>query len=241
METIAYQAILFDMDGVLIDTYQSVTAFWEDVAALHQARLSPVDFSRDIYGCPASHTLEVLFPQLDSGQQQRVLDKLVHYEANLTYTPVKGVMTLLQTLQENNIPTALVTSGDRHKVSQVSDQLNLNGLFLAQVTVDDIRQGKPHPECYRLAAQRLRIPPEQCLVFEDSVSGVKAAVAAGMTCIGLRPEDTAKALVEVGAGRVIPDFAEVRLLSGQNSNQAAPILQIDAKYAVPLIAQVTLF
>jgi beta-phosphoglucomutase-like phosphatase (HAD superfamily) len=106
-----------------------------------------------------------------------------------------------------------VTSGEPWKVEAMSGQLGLAGSFGVVVTAADIRRGKPDPECYALAADRLGVPPNRCVVFEDSVSGVQAAVAAGALCVGVQPSwRLAQRLVECGAWHVIPDFVRVRRL-----------------------------
>jgi len=206
-----YQAILFDMDGVVIDTHQTVTAFWERVAAKHGVQLTPADYRQHVYGCPPNHTLDRFFPALDPAQRQALYRTMNDYEANLTYPAVPGVLALLHALRQQRLPTALVTSGDRKKVDTVFRQLELHELFQTQVTVEEIKRGKPHPDSYRLAAQRLGLPPAHCLVFEDSLSGVQAAVAAGALCVGVQAAEGAAALRELGAAHVIPDFTATRL------------------------------
>jgi beta-phosphoglucomutase-like phosphatase (HAD superfamily) len=62
----SYEAILFDMDGVIVDTYQSVTEFWQNLAQAYQVHLTQADFNQHVYGCPADHTLDVLFPHLNA-------------------------------------------------------------------------------------------------------------------------------------------------------------------------------
>jgi HAD superfamily hydrolase (TIGR01509 family) len=162
------------------------------------------------------------------------MDDLADYEANLTYTAIEGVLTFLDTLKQNNIPTALVTSGDRWKVKEVTGQLGLTGVFAAAITVNDIRRGKPDPECYLLAAQALQKLPERCLVFEDSISGVKAATAAGTFCIGVQAPQFAGALYQAGAGYVAPDFNGVRLATGGGDSPTSIQLYLDAEHSLPL-------
>ncbi|MEW5956088.1 MAG: HAD family phosphatase [Chloroflexota bacterium] len=230
-----YEAILFDMDGVIIDTHQSVTDFWLKYAALYQVHLSETDWEQRIYGCPPNHTFDLLFPDLNGDQRQAILDDLVEYEAHLTYTALSGVLSFLHALKEKNIPTALVTSGDRRKVKAVTGQLGLAGAFSTTITVEDIRRGKPDPECYLRAAQALQKSPERCLVFEDSISGVKAAAAAGALCIGVQLPSKSAHLFQAGARYAVPDFRGVNLLAGDGHSAHSINLQIGAECSLPLL------
>ena len=229
-----YQAILFDMDGVIVDTYQSVTEFWQNLAEAYQVHLSQADFNQHVYGCPATHTLDVLFSRLNAAERQSVLAKMADYETNLTYTGVKGAVAFLRTLKQQGIPTALVTSGDQWKVNEVLHQLGMDEMFASQVTIGDIQRGKPHPECYLLAAQYLQKPPEQCIVFEDSISGVQAAIASGALCIGIGPSSMKSSLRQAGACHVVPDFTSIGLLAREDDAKTALILRIDAEHSLAL-------
>ena len=229
-----YKALLFDMDGVIVDTYQSVTEFWQNLAEAYQVHLTQADFNQHVYGCPATHTLDVLFSHLSAGERQSILAKMANYEANLTYTGVRGAIAFLRTLKKHGLLTALVTSGDQWKVNEVVHQLGLDGMFTARVTIGDIQRGKPHPECYLLAAQRLQKPPEQCIVFEDSISGVKAAVASGALCIGIGPSSIASPLLRAGACYVVPDFTSINLLVREDDAVTGLNLQVGAEHSLPL-------
>ena len=209
-----YGAVLFDMDGVVIDTQAAVTAFWELIAARYQVELTQEDFDTAIYGRPCAATLDAVFPHLTPDERAAVFAEEQDFETSLTYTAMPGVIDLLDALRQDGIPTALVTSGEQWKVDEVKRQLGIGDLFTAYVTAENIPQGKPDPACYVLGARRVRMPAERCIVFEDSISGVQAAVAAGTHCIGVRPARTAPALLVEGAFCVIPDFVAVRLEQG---------------------------
>ena len=206
-----YRAILFDMDGVVIDTEAAVTTFWERLAARHRVMLTQADFDTYIYGRPLGQTLDVLFAHLTSDERAAVYAEGHAYETNQTYIAMPGVIDLLRALKANDIPAALVTSGEKFKVVEVFRQLEIGDLFSAVVTAEDVPRGKPHPACYLLGAQRLDTPAARCVTFEDSISGVQAAIAAGTHCIGVRPARTASTLLAEGVGGVIPNFSAVRL------------------------------
>jgi len=210
--TVNYQAALFDLDGVVIDTRRPVVEFWQRFAARHNVTIAPADYSRYIHGMPPEGTLAALFPHLTDEQRREYYDYLRDFEDNTVYRPVPGVKDLLLALRQAGIPAAVATSASRRKVEIVERQLGLQGLFAAHVTIDDITRGKPDPECYRTAAARLGKAPERCIVFEDAVIGVRAGVAAGARCIGIQPEaDVAADLIRAGAWRVVPDFTALHV------------------------------
>jgi HAD superfamily hydrolase (TIGR01509 family) len=171
-----------------------------------------------------------LFPGLPPEQDGEFFDRVTRYELGLRYEEVAGVRALLRSLKAEGVKTALVTSGMTWKVEEVSRQLALGGLFDVTVTAADIERGKPDPACYLAAAAKLRVAPAECVVFEDTVSGVRAAVAAGMAGVGIQTGRLADRLVAEGVRHVIPDFTAVRLdLPG-----GQPQLRLAAGFTIPL-------
>lgn len=206
-----YEAILFDMDGVVVDTKSAVTAFWQQVAAHHGRELTADDLEQWVYGRRADETLDALFTHLSEQQREMVTQTLQAAELQAVYQEVLGIGRLLRALRASQIPTALVTSAQRWKVETVLAQLGLNELFAVQVSAEDIRKGKPDPEGYLRAAHLLKRPASSCIVFEDAPSGVQAAYLAGALCIGVRESAMASPLLEAGASYVVPDFTQVTI------------------------------
>ena len=219
----SYQAALFDMDGVLIDTRQEVTAYWLALAAQHGVQISDIEFEQHVYGCSAGHTFTTLFPHLSAAQLEDAYVRMAAHSASQTYTPVAGAFELVRGLRQAGVPIALVTGAEPNKVASVTRQIDLAGLFSTVITAQDIYHGKPDPECYLLAARRLGALPERCLVFEDALSGAQAALAAGTTCIGVQPSPRlAAALLAMGVRRVVPNLTAVTVESdGADSASAA--------------------
>ncbi|MCD4685060.1 MAG: HAD family phosphatase [Anaerolineae bacterium] len=204
-------AILFDMDGVIIDTHDSVTAYWHTLAEQHGVTLTEDDFKTHIYGSPLFYSLDRLFPHLTAEQRQAAADYLYVYETEqLQYPAIPGVVDLLRSLR-GRVPVALVTSGDRAKVHAVFDQLDLHDLFDARVTAEDVTTGKPDPACYLLGAERVGVDPARCVVFEDSRNGAQAGLSAGCTVIGVQPPEDVQPLLDLGARHVIRDFADATI------------------------------
>jgi mannitol-1-/sugar-/sorbitol-6-phosphatase len=173
------KAVLFDMDGTLIDSTAVVVRTWEIWAARHGIPLDTVlSFS---HGRPAIDTLERFLPGRDHGRE---LEEMRRYEE----TQVEGILAvpgapqIVSTIQ--NRPWALVTSAWRALAEM---RLTAAGLPLPKVMVpvDEIRSGKPDPEGFLRAAELLGIAPEECLVFEDTRPGIEAGLNAGMQVVGL--------------------------------------------------------
>ncbi len=160
---VAFRAVLFDMDGVVIDTRQSIMDFWHAVAAEQGVLLTTDDFDRNIHGVPPAHTLKALFPDLPPVPDAAFLDRITRYELGLRYTEIAGVTLLLQSLKAAGVHTALVTSGMGWKVDEVVRQLALEGLFDVIVTAADIQRGKPD-----LAV--ISPPPRSCRSLRPTAS-----------------------------------------------------------------------
>jgi HAD superfamily hydrolase (TIGR01509 family) len=204
-----YQAVLFDMDGVVVDTEQSVADFWQDLASSEGYSLTEDDLDRHVYGCSAVHTLRELFPQISPDRYGGVFDRLQRNQESLRYTAIPGVRQLFRALHRCHVPLALVTGAQYWKVTAVLRQLEFDEIFHVVVHADDVAAGKPDPACYLLAAERLAVDIAGCLVFEDAVSGVMSAVAAGASCVALAPEKRAEQVSRAGAMAIVRDLREV--------------------------------
>ncbi len=231
-----YEAILFDMDGVVVNTRLAVTTFWRQVAADHGRSLTLKDLDQWVYGCPANETLDALFPHLSESRKKTIFQALQAAEQQAVYQEVSGVVALLRTLHLSQIPTALVTGAQRWKVEAVLSQLGLSGLFAVQVSAEDIERGKPDPEGYLRAAHLLKCPVSSCIVFEDAPGGVQAACSAGALCIGVCEDMHTSPLLEAGARYVIPDFTTVTVQrSPSNIEQGDREMTLCVETALPLV------
>jgi sugar-phosphatase len=167
-------AVLFDLDGVLVDSAGYVERQWRDWAA--RRGLDPAPFLRVCHGRRALETIRMAAPGLDAETEVARFPETVHLEA------IPGARPLLQ-----GLPGGLwgvVTSGVRRVAAR---RMQEAGLPTPRVLIgaDDVEHGKPSPEGYLLAAERLEVAPEGCLVIEDAPAGVEAARAAGMRAVGL--------------------------------------------------------
>lgn len=183
---------LFDLDGVLIDSERMYTKIWE---AIEQQWPTGVDnFAYKIKGTTLEDILDHYFP--DEKVRAQVVRELYRLEGLMIYQPMPGAMELLDELRSRNIPVALVTSSNDLKMQHLwSDMPELKEKFDVIITGDEVTHSKPNPEGYLTAARRLGVDPHHCVVFEDSLQGVKAGKSAGAFVVGvagtLKAEDIA--------------------------------------------------
>ena len=217
MNNTIFEAVIFDMDGVVIDTRKPIEAFWIELGKKYQIAITQELMETRIHGCPARQTVYALFGHLTEAQKEEILEQGEEFETSMEYIAMTGIKSLLNSLKTHQIPTALVTSSLRPKVDKVIKHLALEGLFEVIVTSDLVKLGKPDPACYLLAADKLGKKPAGCIVFEDAVSGVKAATGAGMLTVGVGTGLQDKLLKETGAKDCISDFQNVANRNHKNS------------------------
>jgi len=204
-----YQAVLFDMDGVVVDTDASVAEFWQELARDNGFTISPEQLDRHVYGRSALHTLREVFPELPAPRYGEVFEAMRVNNETLRYQAIPGVLPLLRELSAAGVPLALVTGAQSYKAKAVLGQFDAE--FDVVLTAEDVEAGKPDPRCYRLAAERLGVPIERCIVFEDALSGVTSAVSAGATCVALAAPQRDDDVRAAGAAEVIRDFTGTAL------------------------------
>lgn len=203
-----FAGVLFDMDGVLIDTHNAIVGLWQAVAAEHGVGLTDDDVRRHVTGCAPEHTIAAVFAAVSEPRRQRILDVVRAAEPDLEFEELPGAADLISELHQAGVPLALVTGGSRARCDRVLEKLGLADVFDAVVAWGDVDAGKPAPDCYELAARRLGLPPGSCLAFEDAAGGVRSAVGAGVVCVGVSKNRAA--LMACGAQEVVDDLSQVR-------------------------------
>ncbi len=182
-------AVIFDWDGVIVDSSRSHELSWERLAAEESRALPAGHFQRG-FGMKN----ETIIPTLlgwtsDLDEIRRLSDrKEALYRQLIRETgvqPVPGVAAFLHTLAAADVPYAVGSSTPRQNILCALEQLGLPASFEVIVSSEDVIHGKPDPEIFLKAAQRLQMSPAACLVIEDTPVGLRAARAAGMKSIGV--------------------------------------------------------
>lgn len=209
----AASAVVFDMDGVLIDSGAHHRDAWRLLLA--DLGLTPApDFWRLTIGRPAEEAVTLLLGRpvgpVEAARLAR--RKREHYArlAERGMLPIAGAPAFVAALARQGVPRAVATSASRRDVDDLLTEVGVRRHFEVIVTADDVQRGKPDPEVYVRAAQGLGLPAAGCIVFEDSVVGVRAARGAGMRVIGVTTAHTDGELQAAGAERAIADFETLR-------------------------------
>jgi beta-phosphoglucomutase family hydrolase len=206
------RACIFDMDGVLIDSGAHHRRAWQ--ALVQELGVKPLDpeFWRLSIGRRAEDAVPLILgramPVAEARQLAQRKRELYGEFSRHGTEPVEGVVAFIDELTRLGVPRAVGTSATRPDVDALLGELELLTRFDAVVTAEDVTRGKPDPQVYLEAARRLAVAPADCLVFEDAVSGVHAARAAGMRAIGVTTAHTGAELTAAGAEAAIDDFRQ---------------------------------
>lgn len=207
---------IFDMDGVLLDNLdfhlQAFKLFGEE-----QGRALTNNQIQAVFGRKNSDMLRALLEQelteeeieRHESRKEELYRELIRPQ--LQERVVCGLLEFVRALRCGRFGIALATSGPLDNVEMVMEELGLKSDFDFIVTGDQVKQGKPHPEAFIRAAKGLNLTPSECVVFEDSFSGVEAALKAMCKCVALATTHTEDELEAVSPHRIINSFREIEV------------------------------
>jgi len=181
------RAVLFDLDGVIVDSRPHHLSAWHALAREQRLEHAP-DYFTQTFGLRNNAILAPLLGEERAGELTALAarkEELFRAEARGRLVALPGVRELLDFLDAQGVPKAIVTSTPRANLELILETLRLEGRFEALVAEEDAAKGKPDPEGFLVAAQRLGVAPERCVVIEDAPAGLQAAKAAGMRAIGV--------------------------------------------------------
>lgn len=210
-ENTSIEAVIFDMDGTLIDSIHSDFLAWQKLFSDYNRKLTFQDYI-PLLGIRSISVAEEFLPLKDKDDLKEALAKKLIYFREIVEE--KGISVIpyadefIKQLKELKIPLALATSSRHAKMKMVMQRVGLLSYFDVIVAGEDVTNGKPAPEIFLKAALMLNVRPENCLVFEDAMNGIKAAKNASMKCVALASEVTADLLSE--ADLVIDSFKDLR-------------------------------
>ena len=211
MLEIACEGLLFDLDGVLIDSTPAVARVWTKWAIAHG--FDPEETVRQAHGRPSIATIRDLLPNADAAKENEVVLR-GEIEDTEGVVALPGASELLKSVPLDR--WALVTSCAR-PLAEV--RLNTAGLPIPRrmVTSDDVRIGKPDPEPYLKGAALLGVPASKCIVFEDAPAGIRSGKSAGALVLALRSTASDRELEQAGADWIITAYSQLAVSSSDHS------------------------
>lgn len=201
------KAALFDLDGVVFDTEPQYTVFWGSQCRLYHPEHPGLE--HEIKGS----TLQQIYDKWWNGELEKerdiVTQRLNAFEAQMDYSYIAGFEAFVRDLHQHGVKTAVVTSSNMPKMESVfRARPEFTSLFDAILTSEDFAESKPSPDCYLKGAERFGVSPDECVVLEDSINGLKSGRAAGMYVVGLTTTNT-KENIEALSNIQIKDYQDI--------------------------------
>lgn len=203
--------VIFDMDGVLVDSYAAHLKSWQLLAQEIGVAVTKDQFA-ETFGRTSRDIIEALFDVSESKTIRRYDARKEALYRDLIRGQVPampGAKDLVRELYTAGFRLAVGSSGPPENIALVSTEMGLDRYITVQVTGADVERGKPDPQVFLLASERMGILSQQCIVIEDAPSGIEAAHRAGMHCIALASSHEAKALSQ--ADEVVQRLDEINV------------------------------
>lgn len=212
------KAILFDLDGLMVDSEPHSIASWQAVLAkrgvqFDQSALDSVLGQRVVETASTAIRLFHLPERPEDLAQEKAEYQIAHLNGNVR--PMPGLIELLDWVDQSGLKKAVASSGLRRYIDAVLATTHVHDRFDVIISADDVINGKPAPDVFLAAARALNVLPENCLVLEDAPFGVQAAKAAGMMCFAV-PNAHSHALDLSLADRVVASLSEVKSILMSN-------------------------
>ena len=182
------KAVIWDMDGVIADTAPYHFRAWQDVFQKRGANFTEDDFKRNFGQRNDTITRNTLGNELSPKEIEIIAnEKEQNYRQRVkgNIRPLPGAIQLLRGLKKYGFVQAIASSAPIENIQLVLRGLDIENLFQAIVSGKEVKEGKPSPQVFLLAAERLGVKPHNCIVIEDAVAGVAAAKRGGMHCIAV--------------------------------------------------------
>jgi len=206
-----FSAIIFDLDGVIIDSNPAIIAFWSNWAIKEGFELDDAMIREWVFGRRVTATIDGLFSHASADKKKEIEHSGYIFDQTMRPAGIIGIKNFIQQLSDIHFPMGVATSSHFERMLLMLERVDVANAFTQFVTAHDVSKGKPDPEPYLKMALKLNIPAAECLVFEDANSGIQSARAAGMQVIGIGNDLTKDALLQLGALEVIADFTEIKL------------------------------
>jgi HAD superfamily hydrolase (TIGR01509 family) len=188
-----FTTVLFDFDGTLVASEPAHASCWAELVRPHGYELSMEEYRDRFSGVTTPHAAAEIAGKIGGrvppGELQRLKEERYREWLATNGIPLApGAKAAIDAVRDRGLVLGLVTGSPREQVLPVLEQHGLGPVFRCVITRDDVRESKPHPDCYLAALSALRVTSDRAVAVEDSASGLAAAKAAGLACVAVRTE-----------------------------------------------------
>ncbi len=211
MTQLALRAVIFDMDGVIVDSHPAHRTAWKEFLRTVGKEVSDGELDFIMEGRKREDILVHFLGPLTGPQLEEYgrMKNDLFWRAAAEVLPIPGVFEFIQCLDSEGIAMAVATSASSSRTHSTLKQMGLLHRFRAVVTGNEVSKGKPDPRVYRLACERINCPPFAAVAIEDAASGIRAAKRAGLRCVGIAGHKSGQHLTAAGADCVLQDFVDI--------------------------------
>jgi len=208
---VADWAAIFDMDGVVVDTVHMHFNAWKRMFEEHGKKFTFDDYKAKVDGIPRRDGARAILPELSDAELEKACEiKQGYFLQSLDKEKVpayEGTVRFIKAVRASGHKAALISSSKN--LPRIIKSAGVEDIWDAIVSGTEVKKGKPDPQVFLLAAERLAMPPAKCVVIEDAIQGVEAARRGGMKCIGIDRHNDPGRLVK--ADIVVSDLTEADL------------------------------
>jgi HAD superfamily hydrolase (TIGR01509 family) len=194
--------LLFDLDGVIIDSEPQYDRFWGDRGELYGFGQN---FAGKVKGLTMSQIMNKHFANLSTAEKNKIIAECTEFETTMDCPLIAGAENFITQMKSQGVKTGLVTSSDDTKLSRIIKKFNMGSWFDTIVTANRVTRSKPDPQGYLLAAEDLKANISNCIVFEDSFAGIEAGRNAKMNVIALATTNSRQSIQTTGNADLIID------------------------------------
>jgi len=208
-----YRALLFDLDGTLAETDSLHLPTWVDALEPYGVKVDEAFYRDKISGRSTAEIVRELLPELTDEQGRSIGDakEASFRERASELEPLPGLVDFVERGRKRGMRIALVTNAPEENVKMILLALKLRDFFDTVVLADEVEAVKPDPAPYRAALEKIGVPAEEALAFEDSISGISSSVAAGIPTVGIASSQEPQKLLVAGAFMTAQDFTDPQL------------------------------
>ena len=208
----AHWGVIFDVDGTMVDNAQYHQAAWTQLGARYNKTITSEFYQEHIHAQTNQSIVRAIFGDVSDEAIAKISsEKEIIYRASFrpVLKEIPGLTNLLKALKNDAVPCGAASNSPEANVDMVLDELNLRQYLDVVINNDQVERGKPDPEIFLTAAAGLHIQPQRCVVFEDSISGFKAARRAKMPCIAITARSDNQIHEFIASGPAHADFTTI--------------------------------